>query len=91
MTIRWSPEAADDFARLIEFIRDENPSAAKKTARRIYNGIADLGTFPNRGRTGRVPRTRELALTPLPFVVVYTVKEDAVEIARILHGSQRWP
>ncbi|MBZ5505312.1 MAG: type II toxin-antitoxin system RelE/ParE family toxin [Acidobacteriia bacterium] len=40
--------------------------------------------FPNRGRPGRV----ELPLSPLPFVVVYRVREDAVEIARLLHGAQ---
>jgi plasmid stabilization system protein ParE len=43
------------------------------------------------GRPRRVAGTRELALAPLPFIVVYRVKEDRVEIARILHGAQRWP
>jgi plasmid stabilization system protein ParE len=43
------------------------------------------------GRPGRVAGTRELALAPLPFIVVYRVREYRVEIARILHGAQRWP
>jgi len=29
--------------------------------------------------------------SPLPFIAVYRVKAEAVEIARVLHGSQRWP
>jgi plasmid stabilization system protein ParE len=29
--------------------------------------------------------------SPLPFIAVYRVKGEAVEIARVLHGSQRWP
>jgi plasmid stabilization system protein ParE len=35
--------------------------------------------------------TRELPLPPLPFVVVYRLRGEAVEIARVLHGAQRWP
>jgi plasmid stabilization system protein ParE len=32
-----------------------------------------------------------LVFTPLPFVVVYRVKQEIVEIARVLHGAQQWP
>lgn len=35
--------------------------------------------------------TRELVLSPLPYVVVYRVKDEVVEIARVLHGAQPWP
>jgi toxin ParE1/3/4 len=91
MEIRWSPEAADDFTALIQYIRQDNPSAALQVGRAIYNAVAQLNTFPNRGRSGRVNGTRELPLTRLPFVVVYRVRENSVEIARVLHGAQRWP
>ncbi|MGP0095595.1 MAG: type II toxin-antitoxin system RelE/ParE family toxin [Terriglobales bacterium] len=32
---------------------------------------------------------RELVFSP--YVVVYQVKENAVEISRIYHGAQDWP
>jgi len=35
--------------------------------------------------------TRELILSPLPWIVTYTVRDDAIDIVRILHGAQRWP
>jgi toxin ParE1/3/4 len=63
----------------------------QKVTRAVYESISDLKGFPNIGRPGRVAGTRELALAPLPFIVVYRVKDDLVEIARILHGAQRWP
>ncbi|HTU40125.1 MAG TPA: type II toxin-antitoxin system RelE/ParE family toxin [Candidatus Aquilonibacter sp.] len=91
MTIRWSPEAAADFAAIVEYIRKQNPSAAQRVAHSIYDGIASLARFPNQGRRGREYGTRELVFTPLPFVVVYRTKDEFVEIARVLHGSQRWP
>jgi len=89
--IRWSPDAAADFARIVEYIRQDSNTAAQIIARAVYGRISDLKDFPNMGRPGRVAGTRELALAPLPFVVVYRVKEDRVEIARVLHGAQRWP
>src|SRR6185437_47171 len=41
--------------------------------------------------SGENQSTRELVLTPLPFIAVYRVKLEVVEIVRVLHGSQRWP
>jgi toxin ParE1/3/4 len=91
MKIRWSPEAAADFAEIVEYIHQQNPSAAHRVAHVIYESVTSLESFSNRGRPGRVEGTRELVLSPLPFVLIYRVKGKAVEIARVLHGSQRWP
>lgn len=91
MKIRWSPEAATDFAGIVEYIRNQNPSAADRIAHTLYDSVTSLESFPNRGRLGRVEDTRELVLAPLPFIVVYRVKRSAVEIVRLLHGAQRWP
>lgn len=91
MTIRWSPEAAHDFAGIVEYIHQQNPSAADRVAHSIYDSVTSLSFFPTRGRQGRVTGTRELVLPSLPFIVVYRVQSDAVEIVRVLHGAQRWP
>jgi toxin ParE1/3/4 len=91
MKIEWSPEAAADFAGIVAYIHKQNPSAADRVAHTLFDSAASLESFPNRGRPGRVSDTRELVLAPLPFIVVYRVKRNVVEIARVLHGSQRWP
>ena len=91
MKIRWSPESAADFAGIIEYIRAQNPSAADRVARTIHDSVTALESFPQRGRPGRLKDTRELVLAPLPFIVVYRVRRNVVEVARVLHGSQRWP
>ena len=90
MIVRWSPEAATDLAAIVDYIGKQNP-LAERIARSVYNDILSLSSFPNQGRQGRQAGTRELVLSPLPFIVVYRIKGDAVEIARVLHGSQRWP
>jgi plasmid stabilization system protein ParE len=34
---------------------------------------------------------RELVFAPLPYIAVYRVRKEAIEIARIFHGAQDWP
>lgn len=91
MEVRWSPEAADDLAAIVAYIRDDDPAAAQRTAKAIYDRAGGLTTFPHRGRHGRVQGTREFPLPPLPFIVVYRILSNAVEIVNIIHGAQRWP
>ena len=88
MIIRWSPEAADDLEQIGAFIAGDKPLAAQDTVDRIYARISELATFPNRGRIGFAPESRELPLTPLPYIAVYRVRRDAIEISRIWHGRQ---
>jgi toxin ParE1/3/4 len=59
--------------------------------RPLYEAPATLLTFPNRGRIGKKEGTRELVMSHLPYIVVYTVRGDAVYVVRILHGAQQWP
>ena len=39
----------------------------------------------------RISGWRELVFSPLPYIVVYLVTEEAIEITRIFHGAQDWP
>ena len=91
MEVHWSPEAADDLESIVRRIRRENPHAARAVADRVFQRCASLETFPNRGRVGRIAQTRELVLAPLPYIIVYRVRSDAVEIVRIYHSAQNWP
>jgi len=93
MQIRWSRAAADDLEQIFSYIRTDNFEAAKRVAQAIYDRVEGLGQYPKQGRNGRLAGTRELPLTPLPFIVVYRIHEasDCVEIITIVRGSQRWP
>lgn len=91
MRIRWTTRAADDLAGIVEHIRKDNPEAARRVAQTIFDGIAGLRTFPNRGRQGLVENTRELVLTPWPYIAVYEILNDQVQVLRIRHGAQDWP
>jgi toxin ParE1/3/4 len=91
MQVRWTEPAAQDLENITRRIRKENPAAARNVAKTLFDGGNALDTFPNRGRPGRIPGTRELVFSPLPYILVYRVKGDTVEIAYIYHGAQDWP
>ena len=81
MKIRWSPEAAYDLQRICDSHRYRYPEAAIRVARTIYDGGDRLREFPRVGRTSRrMPGWRELVFPSLPYIVVYLVMEEAVEI-----------
>jgi|SRR6266849_4910245 len=52
MQLRWSPAAAEDLFRIIEYIQQENPAAAQRIAKTIYESAGSLKSFPNKGRAG---------------------------------------
>ncbi len=91
MQVRWTRPAAQDLQHIAQRIRQDNPAAALRVAKTLYDGCMALETFPNRGRVGRITGTRELVFAPLPYIVVYRVKEEVVEILRIYHSGQNWP
>jgi plasmid stabilization system protein ParE len=53
MEVRWSPSAAEDLERICERIERDNPEAARRVARSIYDGCDRLKDFPNVGRASR--------------------------------------
>ena len=91
MQLRWTEEAASDLERIADYLLLHAPDRASELIRVVYDAPSTLLTFPNRGRTGKQEGTRELVLTPLPYIVVYTVRGDAIIVVRILHGAQQWP
>jgi toxin ParE1/3/4 len=48
-----------------------------------------LADYPKLGRPGRVKGTRELVVNRTPFIVVYRIKGEIVQILRVLHGAQQ--
>jgi toxin ParE1/3/4 len=86
MMVRWTDAAVRDFTHIC----DRSAAAARRVALSIHDSIDLLSEFPEHGRTGRKPDTRELVFSGLPYLAVYRIREDAVEILRIFHGAQNW-
>lgn len=91
MRLRWSAAAVDDLQGIAEYLFEKSPLTAAQLIRKIYEAPSSLKTYPNLGRAGRKEGTRELVITPLPYILVYQIAGDAAYILRILHGAQDWP
>jgi len=50
-----------------------------------------LAAHPYLGRPGRVAGTWELVVTSTPFIAVYRVINDRIEILAVFHGNRMWP
>lgn len=91
MQLRWTAGAAADLENIADYLLEKAPRHAPRLLRTIYNRIAALKNFPNRGRPGKKDGTRELMIPSLPYMVIYQIEHDCVHVVRILHSAQRWP
>ena len=72
-------------------LRWTTPDAAAKVAETLYEGCSKLLDFPRQGHRGRIEGTRELVFPRLPYIVVYRIQDQNLEIVRLYHGAQDWP
>lgn len=91
MKIKWLRLALDDLDEIYDYIYKDNPGASKKVIQIIYNTINKLKTHPEIGRPGRVLGTKELYISGIPFIVPYRIKDNYIEVLRVLHTSREWP
>lgn len=89
--IRIAPAATAHLTAAFEYLDGINSKLASAQMKRIFEAIDQLKRFPNSGHTGRVEGTRELVIPRTPFIVVYSVDRDLINILAILHGRQCWP
>lgn len=74
-----------------EFISRENPAAAQKVVAAIYKTAEKLETFPDLGKPGRVPGTRELPLSKYPYTLVYRIRPNKVIVYAVMHQARKYP
>ena len=74
-----------------DYLTEHYPHLARPTVLELYEAIRSLKTFPQRGRPGREPGTHELVFSRLPYIAVYRIKEQTVEVLHIHHAAQNRP
>ena len=92
MIIVWSPEAINDLAALRAYIAEDDPAAAQRVVFHIIRGIEQLlAGQPHMGRAGRVPGTRELVVSRTPYIVLYRIWNNRLQVLRVYHSVRKWP
>jgi toxin ParE1/3/4 len=91
MPIHWTQRARRQFLAIIDAVLEDNPAAAERVYDAITDSVSRLLTFPEMGRPGRVPGTRELVIASQPYIVAYRIRGQTIHILAVLHGAQKWP
>jgi toxin ParE1/3/4 len=92
MAVRWTQPAADDLSHISDYTEEHfGATKARDAALALWDTADSLLSFPKLGKPGRKQGTRELAVSGLPFLIIYRLRAGVVEILRILHCAQRWP
>jgi plasmid stabilization system protein ParE len=91
MSVKWTRTALLNLDNAIKYIAEDRPIAAKEVGQQIWDSAKLLADHPGMGRPGRVPGTRELVVSGLPFILPYVEKADCIYILRVMHTSMQWP
>ncbi len=91
MEVKWLRLALKDPDEIYEYIAEDNITAASETVNIIWKESEILKQHPESGREGRVPGTRELYIKNTYYIIPYRVKNNNVEVLRVMHTSRNWP
>jgi len=91
MRVKWLRGALHGLDREAEYLARENPEAAARFVCHLRDSALMLCAQPNLGRPRRIPGTRELAMSDFPYILPYRIRNNVVEILRVLHASRKWP
>ena len=84
----FAEPAERDLGGIIDYIALDSPAAAEKVYRAIAAAAERLTDFPELGRPGRLPDTRELLVSTLPYPIIYQVGAGVVTILAVFHTSR---
>ncbi|ACL70124.1 type II toxin-antitoxin system mRNA interferase toxin, RelE/StbE family [Halothermothrix orenii] len=93
--ILYLPIARKDLIEIIEYIQQDNPSAALELLNKIEETISKLENFPYMGTQPKDSLLQYKGYRVLiieSFLVFYVVKgnKSEVEIRRIIHGKRKY-
>ena len=91
MRVKWTRRALREQDEAFEWIVTENPKAAGEVIDRMRAATRLLADNPRIGRPGRITGTRELVIARTPYVVVYRIGPEQVDILAVFHHARNWP
>ena len=90
MNLVWSEPAEEDLDAIVEYIAQDNLQAALDMDSLLRDTADRLILFPEKGKPGRIPGTRELIIHK-NYILVYVTTPETVQIVTVLHSARQWP
>ena len=89
--LRYLPVAQDDLVEIFDYIAHESPARALSFVETLDKKIKPLEKRPLLGRVPRHSKLREYGYRVLivdSYLVFYILREQTVEVHRVIHGSR---
>jgi plasmid stabilization system protein ParE len=80
MKLRFTPRATQDLISIADYVHEHSPQGALRVRAAILESLQNLVRFPNLGRPQTVEGVRKLVTRRYPYLVYYTVDEEAGEV-----------
>lgn len=85
----WSPRSRLDLADIDTFLSERDPAAAARILRAVQSAVRRLSDFPRLGRPLN-DRLRVIGVRTTPYLILYRLRDEVIEIARIRHHREDW-
>lgn len=92
MKIRWSPLAIDRVSEIADYIAQEDPFAAEKWVRSVFDRVEQVKDFSKSGRY--VPEINRKDIRELIYSnyrIIYRIENTRVSILTVRHVRQILP
>jgi toxin ParE1/3/4 len=89
MRVDWADSARQDFDAAIAFLQQRSPNGARRIGDRILDVVSLLERFPELARASRHRGLRQLVVPRTPYLVIYRIEADRIEIRAIIHAGQK--
>ena len=86
MKIVYLPRTRADLRWMKEYYTHVFPEGARYARLRFQNAEQLLKDNPQAGRPGALSGTRELVIARTPFIILYRIQAERIEILRIWDG-----
>ncbi len=91
MEVAWLDGALQDLKEIGRYIAEDDPAAAYRVLTKIEALTNSLQHHLQLGRPGRVPKTRELVVLGLPYIIPYYIKRQDTCFLAVMHTSRKRP
>ena len=89
MKLRWNADTLRALELIYAFRSKCDPAAARSFVFRIAEVTGRLLTLPTSGRPGKTKGMRLLAVPGTPYVIVYRVEGETVDILSMIYMADR--
>jgi toxin ParE1/3/4 len=86
--VRWRARALADLRGFHDWLDGLDRGEPKKTIGRILAAAESMKRLGDIGRPSLAPGLRELSVRHAPYVIVYRISGDTVDILAVYHTAQ---